>query len=462
MEQPQLVFPVHVSEPELIRPETPTPQELKYLSNIDDQAGLRNHIPFVHFYGPKNDIGVGADPVPIIKQALSKALVHYYPIAGRLRKAEEKGKLVVDCCNEGVIFREADANVTLETLRKVHGGLRPSFPQWDRFLVDDVWGSYFITNSPLLRMQVTRLACGGFVFAYTFNHCVCDAYGAFQFVTTVSEFCQDPDRKNPSVTPSWGREILKPRTPPHVSYPHHEYDLDHTTAQSQKISTQTDFKNLAQTSVFISKTEILALKNQINGQKSPTFDAIASSLWRARTRTLLKPESVTKLLFPIDTRFRYKPSLPKGYYGSAVVFPCAVAKASELIEKPLHYAAGLVSEVKNGVTGDEYRASVLDFIEMNGRRGFCSEGAFVVSDMSRLGFADVDFGWGQGVYGGPSRAGTGLVPGMVTSVISHKNEAGVEGVLALVSLPSHAVERFHKEVRKEITGFTPVVALSAL
>ncbi|KAK9091661.1 hypothetical protein Sjap_024838 [Stephania japonica] len=259
-----------------------------------------------------------------------------------------------------------------------------------------------------------------------------------------------------------GREVLKPRTPPTISYPHREYDLDHSPGDT--LSDESDFKRLAQTSVFFSKSDISTLKRKINGGKCATFDAIAACLWRARTKTILHPETVAKLLFPIDTRFRYKPELPPGYYGSAVVFPRAATKAEMLISEPLRYAAGLISEVKNVVTGDEYRMSVLDFIEANGRRGFCKEGAFVVSDMSRLRFAEVDFGWGPAVYGGPSRAGTGHVPGMVTSVIGHKDgeRGGVEGLLALLSLPSHALELFHEEIRKEISGIAHGVIVSSL
>lgn len=68
-------------------------------------------------------------------------------------------------------------------------------------------------------MQVTRLACGGFILAYTFNHCICDAYGAYQFITVVSEFCKDPNRRAPSTLRSWERETLRPRSPPIISYP---------------------------------------------------------------------------------------------------------------------------------------------------------------------------------------------------------------------------------------------------
>ena len=146
-----------------------------------------------------------------------------------------------------------------------------------------------------------------------------------------------------------------------------------------------------------------------------------------------------------------------------MVFPCAITKASKLIHEPLTYAASLISAVKNRVAEDEYRASVLDFIETNGRKGFCSEGAFVVSDMTRLRFVDLDFGWGsKAIYGGPARAGTGLVPGMVTSLVSHKNKEGVDGMLALVSLPSEFVDKFHREVRKEIGCVSLANPVSAL
>ena len=147
-------IPIHVSQPELVRPETSTPREFKYLSNIDDQFGLRNHIPFVHFYPPSEDLRA-RDPAALIKQALAKVLVYYYPVAGRLRSSDN-GKLVVDCCDEGVVFGEADSDITMAELHRINGGLKPPFPMWDQLLVEDIWGSYLIIDSPLLRMQVSK------------------------------------------------------------------------------------------------------------------------------------------------------------------------------------------------------------------------------------------------------------------------------------------------------------------
>ncbi|KAK9115342.1 hypothetical protein Syun_022139 [Stephania yunnanensis] len=386
-------FSVNVGEARLVPPATPTPQEFKSLSKVDAQVCIRHHIPFVHFYPPSRSSS-SRDPVEVIKMALSRALVHYYPLAGRLRNEGMDGKLVVDCCGEGVIFREANADITLEKLRRINGDLRPPFPLWERFLVDDVWGGNFITDSPLLRMQVTRLACGGFVLAYTCNHCACDTYGAFQFITAVSDFSRDPHRKDPSILPSWGREALSSRSPSTRSMLSHREELhiaDNDEAHHNL--TKTYFKTFDETSVFLSNAEIALLKKQV--------------------------------FFPFDTRFRYEHDLSKGFYGNTAVVSCATAKASELVDKPLKSDTNKV---------------------------FCQKEAFIVSDVRWFRFREVDFGWGQASYAGPARAGIGLLPGMLTSLLCHKTSDGVEGLLALVSLPPMFTKMFHREVRREIMG----------
>ncbi|KAJ0962804.1 hypothetical protein J5N97_027926 [Dioscorea zingiberensis] len=443
----KLSFSVVIGEPELITPESPTPAEFKYLSNLDDQPGIQYHLPFIHYYNPRR-AGEQRDPPSVIRRALSKALVHYYPLAGRLRHGE-KGKLVVDCCAEGVVFREADADVTLDQLKMVVAeGLRPPSPFLSKFLLDDIWDSVFVTDSPLLRMQVTRLKCGGFVLAYIVNHCLCDSYGVFQFVTALSELAQEPNRSNLTQPPVWARELLTPRSPPRPSFPHREYDPDPNMTSGSKIRYKTQM-----ISIFFTRSEISALKSQINGQKIPTFVAITALLWRAWTRSLgLRYE--TRLLVPIDTRGHHRPLLPDGYYGMAVVIPCAVAPAKELVSRPISFAAGLISELKSRGFDKEYRASTVDFIEMERRFWFRGEGALLVTDVSKLRFADVDFGWGPALYGGLARGGRGGVADVaglvVTSLSRYKREDGVEGLVALLSLPRKAVNAFQEEVRRGI------------
>uniref|UniRef100_A0A2P2J4X5 Benzoyl-CoA:benzyl alcohol O-benzoyltransferase n=1 Tax=Rhizophora mucronata TaxID=61149 RepID=A0A2P2J4X5_RHIMU len=143
-----LVFKVSRREPELITPAKPTPHEFKDLSDIDDQEGLRFQIPVIQFYRFDPSMQ-GKDPIKVIREALAKTLVFYYPFAGRLREGPNR-KLVVECTGEGILFTEADADVTLEQFGVA---LQPPFPCLEDLLFD-VPGSSGVLNCPLLLIQV--------------------------------------------------------------------------------------------------------------------------------------------------------------------------------------------------------------------------------------------------------------------------------------------------------------------
>jgi len=144
-----LVFTVRRREPELIAPAKPTPREVKLLSDIDDQDGLRFQIPVIQIYRHDPSMA-GKDPVEVIRKALARTLVFYYPFAGRLREGRDR-KLMVDCTGElGVLFIEADADVTL---KQFGDALQPPFPCWEELLYD-VPGSQGVLNTPLLLIQV--------------------------------------------------------------------------------------------------------------------------------------------------------------------------------------------------------------------------------------------------------------------------------------------------------------------
>ncbi|KAI3830536.1 hypothetical protein MKW98_030699, partial [Papaver atlanticum] len=51
----------------------------------------------------------------VLKDGLSKALVTYYPIAGRLKR-NESGRSEIDCTGEGVTFIEAETDSCIEDL----------------------------------------------------------------------------------------------------------------------------------------------------------------------------------------------------------------------------------------------------------------------------------------------------------------------------------------------------------
>lgn len=146
-----LKFTVRRPPAVLVAPALPTPRELKRLSDIDDQDGLRSIMPVIQVYR-RNASCDGLDPAAVIRDAVAGALVHYYPLAGRLRELEGR-KLAVDCTAEGVLFVEADADVRLE-----HFGdaVRPPLLCVEE-LLPDVPAMSAIVNSPLVHIQVISL-----------------------------------------------------------------------------------------------------------------------------------------------------------------------------------------------------------------------------------------------------------------------------------------------------------------
>lgn len=94
-----------------------------------------------------------------------------------------------------------------------------------------------------------------------------------------------------------------------------------------------------------------------------TFAALSAFIWQARSKALkMNPAQQTRLLFCVDGRSRFKPPLPKGYFGNAAVFTCCLCSAGELTEKPLSFAVRLVQEAIELVTED-YNRSAVDFLD---------------------------------------------------------------------------------------------------
>ncbi|KAK9058753.1 hypothetical protein SSX86_023595 [Deinandra increscens subsp. villosa] len=143
-----LTFTVRRGPPELIVPAKPTPRELKPLSDIDAQKVLRFHTPGIHFYRHNPKLK-NKNPASVIREAVAKVLVFYYPFAGRLKEGPAR-KLMVDCTGEGVLFIEAEADVTL---KQFGDAIQPPFPCLEELLCDDP-GSEGFLNSPLLLIQV--------------------------------------------------------------------------------------------------------------------------------------------------------------------------------------------------------------------------------------------------------------------------------------------------------------------
>lgn len=137
---PELPDCVYPTQPIYIYPKSPTPKHFLYLSNLDDQKFLRFSIKYLYLYKK----GVCLET---LKSSLSRTLVDYYPLAGRLRVSREGGqKLEVDCNGEGAIFAEAFMDFTAEEFLQI--STRPN-RSW-RKLLYRVEGQSFLSIPPLV------------------------------------------------------------------------------------------------------------------------------------------------------------------------------------------------------------------------------------------------------------------------------------------------------------------------
>ncbi|KAF5735288.1 transferase family protein [Tripterygium wilfordii] len=429
-----LVFKVHRHEPELISPAKPTPCELKPLSDIDDQEALRFQIPSIQFYR-YNPSMKGKDPAKIVKEAIAKALVFYYPLAGRLREGPGR-KLMVDCNGEGIMFVEGDVDVSLD---EFGDALHPPFPCLEELLFY-VPGSSGILNCPLILVQVTRLRCGGFILALRLNHTMADAPGLVQFMIAVGEMARGASV--PSVMPVWNRHIFEARDPPCVTHTHREYDEVPDTK-----GTIIPPDDMVYRSFSFGPTEISSIRRFIppHLRHCSTFEIIIACIWRLRTIALRPdPKQEMRMILIINARSKSYSPVPEGYYGNAFVIPAAIATAEELGKNPLGFALEKVRKVKTEIDG-EYMKSVANLMVLKGRPNFTVVGSYLVSDVTRVRFREVDIGWGMPAYGGPAK-GVGPIPGVISFYIPLKNKKGEDGIVIQLGLPAPAMERFAQEL----------------
>ncbi|XP_059276341.1 methanol O-anthraniloyltransferase-like [Lycium ferocissimum] len=418
-------------KPILVVPARVTPCGTKNLSEIDDQGSARFQVPVLMFY-KYNSSMLGKDPAMIIKNGLSKTLVFYYPLAGRIIEGPNR-KLMVNCNGEGVLFVEADANVELEKLGE---SIKPPCPYLD-LLLHNVPGSDGIIGCPLLLVQVTRFSCGGFAIGIRFNHTMMDAYGLNMFLNALSELIQGAS--TPSILPVWQRDLLSARSSPCITCTHHEFDEQ----IESKIAWESMEDKLIQQAFFFGNKEMEAIKNQVSPNCGSTkFELLTAFIWKCRTIALsLHPEEIVHLTYIVNIRGKtLKFEFPPGYYGNAIVTPATVSKAGLLCSNPLTYAVELVKKLKNHVN-EEYIRSLSNLMVIKGRPELTKSWNFIVSDIRSAGFDEFDFGWGKPIFGGVPNAISHM-----SFVVPVKNDKGEKGILIAISLPPLAMKKFQQVI----------------
>lgn len=124
--------------------------------------------------------------------------------------------------------------------------------------------------------------------------------------------------------------------------------------------------------------------------------------------------------------------MPEGYYGNGFVLACAQTSVNDLVNSNLYHTIKLVQQAKASLT-DDYVRSMVDLLEDKSYKTDLSS-SLVISQWSKLGLEDLDFGEGKPMHMGPV---TSDIYCLFLPVTGDLNSTRV-----LVSMPEGVVEKF--------------------
>ena len=234
------------------------------------------HHDLVSSNGKTRDLELSSDPVTVISDALSRVLVYYYPIAGKLER-DSDGELRLNCNSSGVPFLSASAHCELSSLDYLDGVAvevaKPFVFDWPADADDD-------DGRHTLILQVTKFSCGGFTVGMGLPHSVCDGPGAAQFYRAMAKLATG--KTEPSVKPVWERERLvgKPTKTPFQN------PIDKSSLAT---SPHLPFAEIKHCCFNVNSETIKRPKTSLMkecGDEFPTIEALSAYVWRSRFRAL--------------------------------------------------------------------------------------------------------------------------------------------------------------------------------
>ncbi|KAI3771890.1 hypothetical protein L6452_03061 [Arctium lappa] len=390
---------INIKQSSFIQPSSPTPSSTIWTSNLDLVVG-RIHILTVYFYRPNGGSNF-FDP-EVMKKALGDVLVSFYPMAGRINRDDQNGRVVINCNGEGVLFVEAESDSTLDDF----GEFTPS-PELRR-LTPTVDYSGDISSYPLFFAQVTHFKCGGVALGCGVFHTLADGLSSIHFINTWSDMARG---LSIAIPPFIDRTLLHAREPPTPTFDHIEY---HPPPPMKTISRNPESSRRPSTTVLkLTLDQLNALKASTKNDGAnttySTYEILAAHLWRCACKARgLSDDQLTKLYVATDGRSRLSPQLPPGYLGNVVFTTTPIAKSGDLMTQSLSDAASLIRTTLSKMDNN-YLRSAIDYLEVQpdlsalirGPSYFASPN-LNINTWTRLPVHDADFGWGRPVFMGPA------------------------------------------------------------
>nr|QED93052.1 hydroxycinnamoyl-CoA:shikimate/quinate hydroxycinnamoyl transferase [Paeonia lactiflora] len=437
----------------MVFPAKPTPNVRLPLSECD-QRHAWTHTPTIYFYKPSNNYPISS-AIDTVAEALSRALVLHYPVAGRLHGIQG-GRFELDCNALGAQLSEAICEADMV---EKYGDFTPTREMHLELFPSIDYNTTPIEMLPLFLVQLTKFRCGGLCVGTLTNHTLFDGWGAINFINSWASFARGEEKLN--VKPCYDRRFLQgngsaPKFRPIECDPLPLMNGCSDVKAEARMETKVAMLKLPRNLV-----EAIKKKSNHQGQNGgrrpySTFEAITAHVWRCACKARAHDsDQPTMIRFMIDIRNKLQPPLPPGYFGcSALPTVTPTCFSGDIVSRPLSYAASKIREGIERMT-NEYIRSTLDFLKSQGdmselrtsfhtagnNRGFfLGNPNLSCTSLTQFPVYDADFGWGKPIHMGP-----GLVTsdGKVSILPAGPNGDGsLKVIVGLQSRHAHSFKIF--------------------
>ncbi|KAJ8617416.1 hypothetical protein MRB53_013602 [Persea americana] len=353
----------------------------------------------VLFYTPSSLKHPSNTTVHLLKKSLSQALLHFFPLAGRLKTHHSSSSppsssssmyVFIDCNDAGAEFIHAAADVTVSDI------LDPTD-------VPQIVKSFFSLNGalnydghsiPLLAVQVTELIDGVFI-GCSMNHSVVDGTSFWHFFNAWSEIARRGEGSDcisaPPVLQRWFGDL----DPSLVRLPFSEAD-----EFIERFTTP-----LLRERIFHFSVESIArlkakANEECNSNIISSFQALCALVWRSVSRARkLSSDQTTTCNLMMGNRTRLQPPLSPHYFGNCVQYVGATSTSTQLLSHDLGWAAWLVHQSIATQTDAAVRGTLDAWVKVPYILQTSKLDKWGVSFTSspRFDMYGNDFGWGRPV-----------------------------------------------------------------
>ncbi|KAG6390578.1 hypothetical protein SASPL_148316 [Salvia splendens] len=380
-----MIMNIEIISNEMIKPSSPTPNHLRnYKLNLLDQLIPAAYAPIVIFFPNHDGIAISFQ-VDLLKKTLSETLTHFFPLAGTI-KADE---LSIDCDDQGACFTKAKANCSLNDFLK-----RPDLKQIAQFLPCGLTS----TGLSMTNVQATELECGGIALGVCISHRVVDGAALSFFL----KFWANATAANekPSFAPDFTASCLFP------------VDGSWLRDASMVMWGSLFKKGKCVTRRFVFGSASLALlKDRATGVggSSPTrVEAVSGFIWKhamaayaERCGAKNEPSLLTHL---VNLRKRAVPNFSQESLGNLMWIASAMCGGGgdlglpALVDKVRRSISVVDGECVKKLGGEKGSKIILECIKEIEQVGSENVHHLGFSSWCKLGFYDIDFGWGKPVW----------------------------------------------------------------